>query len=154
MYFLSSLVVQIGEGDNWQRCLIARKWVCRLLVQSSIHRWLYAFLQITRKQFFNVMIDLKNLIWPKLRILTFCRTHLEPTYPWYFLLLLLLLLLLGPVSDFYSKGLIYHIQASGSPQPIHFLKAHDVSYPNTDENTNTKTKTVKRTMTTTKTPRE
>ena len=30
-------------------------------------------------------------------------------------------------SDFYSKSLIYHIQASGSPQPIHFLKAHDVS---------------------------
>ena len=62
--------------------------------------------------------------------------------------------LLGPVSDFYSKSLIYHIQASGSPQPIHFLKAHDVSYPNTDENTNTKTKTVTKTMTKTKTPRE
>ena len=60
---------------------------------------------------------------------------------------ILLLLLLGPVSDFYSKSLIYHIQASGSPQPIHFLKAHDVSYPNTDENTNTKTKTVTNTMT-------
>ena len=88
-----------------------------------------------------------------------CRTHRVPTYPWYFLLLLLLL---GPVSDFYSKSLIYHIQASGSPQPIHFLKAHDVSYPNTDENTNTKTKTVTETMTKTmtktitktKTPRE
>ena len=53
-----------------------------------------------------------------------CRTHRVLTYPWYFLLLLLLL---GPVSDFYSKSLIYHIQASGSPQPIHFLKAHDVS---------------------------
>ena len=69
-------------------------------------------------------------------------------------LLLLLLLLLGPVSDFYSQSLIYHIQASGSPQPIHFLKAHDVSYPNMDENTNTKTKTVTKTMTKTKTPRE
>ena len=79
-----------------------------------------------------------------------CRTHQVPTYPWYFFLLLLL----GPVSDFYSKSLIYHIQASGSPQPIHFLKAHDVSYPNTDENTNTKTKTVTKTMTKTKTPRE
>ena len=32
-----------------------------------------------------------------------------------------------PVSDYYYKCLIYHIQASGSPQPIHFLKAHDVS---------------------------
>ena len=78
----------------------------------------------------------------------FCRTHRVPTYPWLFLLLL------GPVSDFYSKSLIYHIQASGSPQPIHFLKAHDVSYPNTDENTNTKTKTVTKTTTKTKTPRE
>ena len=32
-----------------------------------------------------------------------------------------------PVSNYYYKCLIYHIQASGSPQPIHFLKAHDVS---------------------------
>ena len=32
-----------------------------------------------------------------------------------------------PVSDYYYKCLIYRIQASGSPQPIHFLKAHDVS---------------------------
>ena len=46
-----------------------------------------------------------------------------------------------PVSDYYYKCLIYHIQASGSPQPIHFLKAHDVSYQNSGENTNTKTKT-------------
>ena len=61
------------------------------------------------------------------------------------------LILLGPVSDFYSKSLIYHIQASWSPQPIHFLKAHDVSYANTDENTNTKTKTVTETMTKTMT---
>ena len=67
---------------------------------------------------------------------------------------LLLLFLLGPVSDCYSKSLIYHIQTSGSPQPIHFLKAHDVSYPNSDENTNTKTKTVTKTMTKTKTPME
>ena len=59
-----------------------------------------------------------------------------------------------PVSNYYYKCLIYHIQASGSPQPIHFLKAHDVSSPNTDENTNTKTKTVTKTMTKTKTPRE
>ena len=59
-----------------------------------------------------------------------------------------------PVSDYYYKCLIYHIQAWGSPQPIHFLKAHDISSPNTDENTNTKTKTVTKTMTKTKTPRE
>ena len=59
-----------------------------------------------------------------------------------------------PVSDYYYKCLIYHIQAWGSPQPIHFLKAHHVSSPNTDENTNTKTKTVTKTMTKTKTPRE
>ena len=77
-----------------------------------------------------------------------CRTHRGPTYPWYFLLLL------GPDSDFYSKGLICHIQVSGSPQPIHFLKAHHVSSPNTNENMNTKTKTVTKTMTKTKTPRE
>ena len=45
--------------------------------------------------------------------------------------LLFLFLLLGPVSDFhYSESLIYNIQASGTPQRIHFLKAHDVSYPN------------------------
>ena len=44
-----------------------------------------------------------------------------------------------PVSDYYT---------------IHFLKAHDISSPNTDENTNTKTKTVTKTMTKTKTPRE
>ena len=56
MCFLSSLVVQIGEGDNWQRCLIARKWVCRLLVQSSIHQWLYAFQKTTRKQHFIIYI--------------------------------------------------------------------------------------------------
>ena len=43
------------------------------------------------------------------------------------LLLLRLLFLLGPVNDLYSQSLIYHIQASGTPQPIHFLKAHDVS---------------------------
>ena len=55
-----------------------------------------------------------------------------------------------PVSDNYYKCLIYHIQAWGSPQPIHFLKAHDISSPNTDENTNTKTNKV----TKTKTPRE
>ena len=66
--------------------------------------------------------------------------------------LLLLLLLLGPVSDFHSQSLIYHIQASGTPQPIHYLKAHDVSYQYSDENTNTKKKTV--TKTKTKTPRE
>ena len=59
-----------------------------------------------------------------------------------------------PVSDYYYKCPIYCIQALGSPQPIHFLKAHDVSSPNTDENTNTKTKTVTKTMTKTKTPRE
>ena len=55
-----------------------------------------------------------------------CRTHRVPTYSWYFP---------SsppspsswPVSDYYYKCLICHIQASGSPQPIHFLKAHDVS---------------------------
>ena len=75
-----------------------------------------------------------------------CRTQRVPTYPWYFP---------SsssspsswPVSDYYYKCLIYRIQASGSPQPIFFVKAHDVSSPNTDENTNTKTKTVTKTMT-------
>ena len=79
-----------------------------------------------------------------------CRTHRVPTYPWYFPSSSS-----RPVSDYYYKYLIfYHIQAWGSPQPIHFLKAHHVSSPNTDENTNTKTKTVTKTMTKTKTPRE
>ena len=63
-----------------------------------------------------------------LLFLSFCRTHRVPTYPWY-----------SsspppspspsprPVCNYYYKCLIYHIQASGSPQPIHFLKAHDAS---------------------------
>ena len=32
-------------------------------------------------------------------------------------------------------------QTSGTPQTIYFLKAHDVSYLNSDKNTNTKVKT-------------
>ena len=47
--------------------------------------------------------------------------------------ILLLLLLLWPVSDFHSQSLIYHIEASGTPQPTHFLKAHYFSYPNSDK---------------------
>ena len=31
--------------------------------------------------------------------------------------------------------------ASGTPQIVYFLKAHDVSYPNSDENSNTETNT-------------
>ena len=62
-----------------------------------------------------------------------------------------LLLFLWPVSDFHSQSPIYHIQASGTHQPIHFLKAHDVSYPNSDRNTNTVTKTKTTTKTKTKT---
>ena len=42
-------------------------------------------------------------------------------------------------------------QASGTPQIVHFLKADDVSYPNSDENTNTKTNTETNTNTETKT---
>ena len=57
-----------------------------------------------------------------------------------------LLLLLWPVSDFHSQSLIYHIQASGTHQPIHFLKAHDVSYPHSEGNTNTKKKTFTKIM--------
>ena len=41
--------------------------------------------------------------------------------------------------------------AVGPQRPIHFLKAHDVSYPNSDRNTNTETKTKTKTMTKTKT---
>ena len=85
-----------------------------------------------------------------------CRTHRVPTYPWYFPSPSSSSSSSSPrpVSNYYYNCLIYHTQASGSPQPIHFLKAHDVSSPNTDENTNTKTKTVTKTMTKTKTPRE
>ena len=37
---------------------------------------------------------------------------------------------------------LYHCrQASGTPQTLYFLKADDVSYPNSDENTNTETNT-------------
>ena len=32
-------------------------------------------------------------------------------------------------------------RASGAPQTVFFLKAHDVSYPNSDKNTNAKTNT-------------
>ena len=42
-------------------------------------------------------------------------------------------------------------QASGTPQIVYFLKAHDVSYPNSDETTNTKTNTETNTKTNTKT---
>ena len=38
-------------------------------------------------------------------------------------------------------------QASGAPQTVYFLKAHDVSYPNSDKNTNTKTNTETNTKT-------
>ena len=61
----------------------------------------------------------------------FCLTHWVPT--WLFLLLLI-----------FSKKAFYHIQASGTPQQIYFLKAYDVSYPNSDENTYMKTKTIQR----------
>ena len=40
-------------------------------------------------------------------------------------------------------------RASGTPQTIHFLKAHDVSFPNSDKNSNTATNT--KTNTNTKT---
>ena len=72
----------------------------------------------------------------------FCRTHQVPIYPCYFPSPSP-----QPVSDFLSQSLICHIKAS-TPQPIHFLKAHDVSYPTSDRNRNTKTKTM------TKKPRE
>ena len=46
-----------------------------------------------------------------------------------------------------SPEFIYELkhcrQASGTPKIVYFLKAHDVSYPNSDENTNTKTETNK-----------
>ena len=38
-------------------------------------------------------------------------------------------------------------QASGTPQLVYFLKAHDVSYPNSDKNTNTNTNTQTNTKT-------
>ena len=42
-------------------------------------------------------------------------------------------------------------QASGTPQIVYFLKAHDVSYPNSDKNSNTETNTKTNTDTYTKT---
>ena len=42
-------------------------------------------------------------------------------------------------------------QASGTPQIVYFLKAHDVSYPNSDKNTKTNTNTETNTKTNTKT---
>ena len=65
-----------------------------------------------------------------------------------------LLLFLWPVSDFHSQSPIYHIQASGTHQPIHFLKAHDISSPHSEGNTNTKKKTFTKIMIKTKTPSE
>ena len=41
-------------------------------------------------------------------------------------------------------------QASGTPQIVYFLKAHDVSYPNSDKNSNTATNTKTNTETNTK----
>ena len=47
---------------------------------------------------------------------------------------------------------LYHCrQTSGTPQTIHFLKAHDVSYPTSDEMSNTETNTKTNTETNTKT---
>ena len=41
-------------------------------------------------------------------------------------------------------------QDSGPPQIVYFLKAHDVSYPNSDENSNTEKNTKTNTETNTK----
>ena len=38
-------------------------------------------------------------------------------------------------------------QASGTPQIVYFLKAHDVSYPNSEDNSNTETNTKTNTKT-------
>ena len=45
-------------------------------------------------------------------------------------------------------------QASGTPQIVYFLKAHDVSYPNSDTNSNTETNTNTNTNTETNTKTE
>ena len=45
-------------------------------------------------------------------------------------------------------------QASGTPQIVYFLKAHDVSYPNSDKNSNTETNTNTNTNTETNTKTE
>ena len=71
----------------------------------------------------QVEIEEKAIGCHGLAIFYVCRTHRVPTYPWYFPSPPSS----SPVSDFYYKCLIYHIQASGSPQPIHFLKAQNVS---------------------------
>ena len=42
-------------------------------------------------------------------------------------------------------------QASGTPQIAYFMKADDVSYPNSDKNTNTNTNTETNTKTNTQT---
>ena len=49
--------------------------------------------------------------------------------------------------QFFIDELKHCRQAPGTAQTVYFLKAHNVSYPNSDENTNTKTNTVTNTKT-------
>ena len=122
---------------NWEPQLLWQEFGHYCITQHSNFFWcmvLYIFIQV---QTFRTTSAALFESYP------FCRTHRVPTYPWYFPSSSS-----RPVSNYYYNCLIYHIQASGSPQPIHFLKAHVVSYTNSDRNTNTKT------MTNTKTPIE
>ena len=56
-----------------------------------------------------------------------------------------------PIFPEFIDELFHCRQTSGTPQTIHFLKAHDVSYPTSDEISNTETNTKTNTETNTKT---
>ena len=62
----------------------------------------------------------------------------------------------GPATIFpeFIDELKHCRQASGTPQIVYFLKAHDVSYPNSDKNSNTETNTNTNTNTETNTKTE
>ena len=57
----------------------------------------------------------------------------------------------APIFPEFIDELKHCCQASGNPQTIHSLKAHDVSYPTSEENSNTETNTKTNTDTNTKT---
>ena len=57
----------------------------------------------------------------------------------------------APIFPEFIDELKHCRQASGTPQIAYFMKADDVSYPNSDENSNTETNTKTNTETNTKT---
>ena len=101
---------------------VDHSYICRT-DQRPTYPWHFPSPYITSVIFSYIT----SVIWTNTRYYVFVWPIRYRPIPGIFLLFLLLH---GPVSNFHSQSLIYHIQVSGTPQPIHFLKADDVSYPN------------------------